>query len=321
MGEAKSRKKIEPYFGKKPKKGRGIFLSAPITFDGKKLVAASSSIDPAELRRAALFWDRLVWPDSRIISFGSNSDEKLLESEGLLSRPAPEFFNDEMNLGQMQALMRVENSYDITIGDQAAKVFSKQHLATFSALEKEEPGQWVMAEGDGSIILNDPDFFDGRGKVVRFARAIPLPSPAMPLHDLLDFKAKRSDEIVALNYELDNFYSQVRKSSDPDWEFERLIRVIDKNCSDMIKVSRESGKSFHIGDLNFSFSLNNWESGFTRATAWGLATPQLYGLNYAASALGFGSAFVSLDKGLGLRRKANRDSPFRVVASMHKEMI
>ncbi len=116
MGEAKRRKIADKYYGMKPKHGRGIFLSAPITVDGEKIVAASSSIDPLELRRAVLFWDRLVWPDSKIISFGSNDDEKLLEAEGILTRPRPLSFNEQAGVGGISALYRIENSSDITIG-------------------------------------------------------------------------------------------------------------------------------------------------------------------------------------------------------------
>lgn len=166
MGEAKRRKAVDPYYGIKPKAGRGIFLSAPVTFTSGKMIAASSSINPCELRRAALFWDRLVWPESRIICFGSNSDEKLLQQEGILSRPRPTRLNYEAGVGNAQALMLITNSTDITLGFEQARLFGQQHVEEFLALDQAEPGQWVMAEGEGSIMLDNAEFSKNRGQLL-----------------------------------------------------------------------------------------------------------------------------------------------------------
>lgn len=325
MGEAKRRKASDPYFGMKPKCGRGILLSAPIVYDGKKVVAETSSIDPAELRRATLFWDRLVWPDSKIISFGSNSDEELLEAEGLLTRPRPEHHNDLAGVGNMSALIRIEGSRDITIGSEQAILFASQHVEAFHNLERNEPGQWVMSEGDKSFVMKNENFIEGRGQLITLARAIPLPDPKYPIDELLEFKNKRRDEVIGLTHELDKFFSQIANSKDPSFELNRLLDVVDRQCADMIKAARESKRKFHVGDIGFSLSVDSIEAAANRVAAWGLAGSTTTGMPLVGGALGgtLGAlaSFVSLSRSVGARKLEARDSPFRVVATMHKELV
>lgn len=321
MGEAKRRKAVDPYFGMKPKNGRGILLSAPIVYDGKVMLAKSSSIDPAELRRATLFWDRLVWLDSRIISLGSNHDEKLLVAEGLLTRPRPTRYNGAAGVGNMQALMRITESYNITLGIEQAKHFVQQHVDEFFDLERDEPGQWTLSQGDDSFVIKNGSFVEGRGQLVTLARAIPLPDPNYPLHDLLEFKQKRSDEIVALTHELDKFFSQIANAKDADFDMSRLLRVMDKQCSDMIKAAKESKRKFYVGDLSFSLSLDSIESATNRIVAWEAAGMCATGLPLVGGVLGGAASLVSFSRGIGARNLVTRNSPFRVVGSLHKELV
>lgn len=321
MGEAKRRKAVDPYFGLRPKHGRGILLSAPIAYDRNRLLIKSSSVNPAELRRATLFWDRLVWPDSQIISLGSNDDEKLLESEGLLARPRPTRYNDAANVGNMSALMRITDSKDITIGIEQAKHFAQQHVDEFLDLERIEPGQWAMSQGEDSFVMKNENFVEGRGQLVTLSRAIPLPDPNYPLHDLLEFKQRRSDEIVALNYELDKFFSQIANAKDPSFEMSRLLRVLDKQCADMLKAARESKRKFHLGDLSFSLSLDSIESAANRIVAWEAYGIAATGLPIVGSVLGGTASLISYSRGIGARNLVTRDSPFRVVSSIHEELI
>ncbi len=321
MGEANRRKKVDPYFGMKPKHGRGILLSAPIVFNGKVILAKSSSVDPAELRRATLFWDRLVWPDSKIISLGSNADETLLEAEGLLTRPRPMQYNDAAGVGNMSAIMRITNSHNTTIGAEPAKYFAQQHVDEFIALERREPGQWTMSQGADSFLMTNSNFVEGRGQLVRLARAIPLPDPNYPLQDLLEFKRKRSDEIVALNHELDKFFVQIADSKDADFEMERLLRVVDKQCADMIKVAKESKGKFYIGDLSFSLSLDSLEAAGNRIVAWEAAGLVATGLPLVGGVLGGAASLVSFSRGIGARNLVTRSSPFSVVGSIHNELV
>jgi hypothetical protein len=60
---------------------RGLVVSSPLVIQGGRIFVGSSNLDPQELRFSLLFWDRLAWPASRNIHFGSGPDEQFLESE------------------------------------------------------------------------------------------------------------------------------------------------------------------------------------------------------------------------------------------------
>ncbi len=153
------------------------------------------------------------------------------------------------------------------------------------------------------------------------ARAIPLPDPNFPLQDLLEFKHKRSDEIVGLTHELDKFYSQIANARDSDFELYRLLRVVDKQCADLIKASRESKRKFHVGDFSISLSIDSIESAMIRSAASEAYVLATTGLPIVGAVLGAASSFVSFGRDIGSRRLSDRSSPFKVVGDIHKELI
>lgn len=321
MGEANRRKAVDVYFGMKPKNGRGILLCAPIVSDEKRILVKSSNIDPSELRRALLFWDRLVWPDSKIISLDSNQDELLLAAEGLLTRPRPTRYNDDAGVGNRAALIKIENATDISLSIKVGNDFVQQHVDEFLDLERKEPGQWTMSQGEGSFVLKNNNFVAGRGQLATLSRSIPLPDPNFPLYDLLEFKQKRRDEIIGLTHELDRFFSQIANAKDPDHEMSRLLRVVDRQCVDMIKAARESKRKFHLGDISFSFSLDSMESAGNRIVAWEAAGQSIMGLPLVGAILGGAASLVSFSRGIGARNLVTRNSPFRVVSLMHQDLV
>ena len=320
MGEAKQRKSMDPLFGMKPKTGRGIMLSAPVRFDGESC-SVRNDINPAELRRAILFCDKIVWPNSKIVRVLSNPDEQLLEKEGILIRPRPDHFSSALGIGNTSSLIVISEGSRVEIDGATARYFVQEHIEEFLSLDRKEPGQWVLSEGEGSFYLKNKNFVAGRGQRVTLSRAIPLPAYDYPIEELLEFKKKREAEITALNYELDRFYSNIKRSKDQEFELNRLVSVVDKHCADMIRVASESKWRFHLGDLIISLSFNNLDSARNRAIGWEAGILATTGLPIVGAVLGVGASVLSIERGIGARKLSQRGSPFRVVSAMHKELI
>ncbi|WP_028222193.1 DUF6236 family protein, partial [Paraburkholderia oxyphila] len=180
MGEAKRRKATDPSYGKVPKDThkRGLVVSPPIVIEGGRLFAKSSNLDPLELRFALLFWDRLVWPSSRVIHFASNQDEQFLEAAGILNRP------------------------DYTIWGDGATGIAQGQVTAFNDFDSREPGMWALAQGENSFVWKDGFLEDGAGALVELHRAIPIPCHDVPLAEILEFKEKRRDELLLLRAQL-----------------------------------------------------------------------------------------------------------------------
>ncbi|WP_306006679.1 DUF6236 family protein [Aquicoccus porphyridii] len=326
MGEAKRRRLSEPHFGKRPKRGRGILLSAPIEFDGQEL-AVQNDIDPAELRRAALFWDRMHWPQSNIIDVQSNDDERFLEEEGILTRPTlkADLGTISWASGNQDKLIKLAGGSSLTTTGDVAARFAAQHIDYFEKIDNSEPGLWVLSEGPGSFYLKGNRFENGRGKLVELTRALPLPDPSFPLPELLEFKYRRSDEIVDLNFELDKFYKYVSNANDPDHELARLIQVIDRKLADVHKVAKESKHPFRLGSIAFSISApsisaSSIEDFANRTLAWELAG-QTMQLPFVGGMIGAGASLIQFDVGLNKKQEQLTGNPFRVAASISEELI
>ncbi|MCD7111598.1 hypothetical protein LRX75_21405 [Rhizobium sp. DKSPLA3] len=84
MGEAKRRKASDANYGNPI---RGLIVSPPIDINKSRIYIKSHQIDRQELKAALLFFDKLVWPSSRAVHFGSGPEEEFLEAEGILARP------------------------------------------------------------------------------------------------------------------------------------------------------------------------------------------------------------------------------------------
>ncbi len=306
MGEAKRRREADPFFGLQPKQGKGIVISPPMTIGQDGSLSARGGIDPVELRRAVLFWDRINKPKN-FIDLGLSSDEKFLLNCGIL---------DELEI-------RADS-----VSGPAGLIYAHLHMAAFSELEKREPGLWAMSEGDNSFNLQAGGIFsDARGALVELHRAIPLPTQDVPLAELLNFKEKRRDEIIRLTLELDSLFSRVINAEDREFELGRAVRDIDQRCSDIIAVGKEASIQFSLSDFTYGGSLEVNSTNLLLSGAAGAIMGTTFGLPIVGAAIGVGASFIKFNVGLGGRLERSKKttklalSPYRVVSRLVNEPI
>jgi hypothetical protein len=305
LGEASRRKANDPFYGRMPKGGKGIVISAPITIEPDGSISARSEIDERELRRAVLFWDRIVFPSKNIIEFSEGPEIEYLMKAGILKRPKAQSTN---SLGS------------------AGHLFAEAHINAFLKLEALEPGAWSMSEGPSSFMLNQTSFTEGRGALAELYRAIPVPEKDVPLEDLLNFKLARRDEIVSLSLEIDSLFSRVSSSNDSVFELNRAVRKIDLRCADMIRVSRESHLKFTLSDLKVSFSAEIDSGNLIQNGVIGALAGLQFGMPISGAMVGGITSSLRVKVGMGAtleRRKHNHTAlnPYRFVWSLHKEAI
>lgn len=217
MGQAKLRKESDPLFGRVPKDSyeRGLIISPPIEIEGSSLLVKSSDLDSQELRFALLFWDKLVWPSSRVIYFDGGADEEFLKSAGVLSRP--------------------EYTFD---GDVALGV-AKSQMAAFQDLDRSEPGSWALSTGERSFNWKDGEVKNDSGTLIELHKAIPIPRHDVPLEEILEFKRRRRDELLLFRHHVESLAADVKKAGDQQAELNKKMAEIDQACSNLLIVSRE----------------------------------------------------------------------------------
>ncbi|NTG22064.1 hypothetical protein G6L00_16630 [Agrobacterium rhizogenes] len=301
MGEAKYRRQNNPFYGREPKVGRGIIISPPIVEEGSSTHIKIAAIDPQELRFYLLFFDRLLWPDNRLIHIESGNDEIFLEGCGILKRPM-----HHMTQG---------NSGDI---------FGRIHLDTFVQKEREEPGLWSLAGGENSLILKDASFKATGGSFLNLLSAVPVPDKAVPIEEILDFREKRRSELLSLRLQISEMARDVEKAGDDAAVFVCALERIEKACIDLLSVTREAKRPFRFANLKPSFKLDIVKILGNALHAGGvLAATGMPSLAAAAFSAGLDKDSVSVTFGgdLTMASKGATDNPFRYVTSYHSDLF
>lgn len=299
MGEAKRRKAVDPTYGtKKP----GLIVSCPLEIDGSTINIKSIRLDPQELRFSLLFWDRIVWPSSRAIHMASGPDEQHLERLGILSRP------------------------DFTQWGDAAQGMARGQIQAFIELDRKEPGQWSIAQGEASLWVRDKIVETDNGVLLALNRAIPVPHKDVPFDEILALKIRRRDELQRLRHAVDISVGVVSNADDKVSELERQIKLIDEACADALKVFKEWQFPFQMSsvDVEFDFrpfvTFNSGIAAYALASARGLPLTEsvLAGLLGSAAAT---TPALKIKGGLGWKGLRVRAGPYRYVSRYHDEVF
>ncbi|WOJ90703.1 DUF6236 family protein [Methylocapsa polymorpha] len=269
---------------------------------GTSLRIKSTNLDPQEIRFALLFWDQLVWPSSRLIHIMSGPDEIFLEQAGVLTRP---FYN--------------------VYGDVAQGIATTQ-ISAFKDLDKKEPGKWALAQGENSLLVRDRVLDEGRGALVELHRAIPVPDKDVPLNEILEFKAKRNDELQLLRTEIDALFATLDTADDKAGELSNHIVRIDAACANVLKIGKEWRCPVRLSNVKASVEVRPFVTAFGGIAAYELATHHalpasaaiLAGLAGAASGT---APALKLSADFGWRGLRPRPEPYRYVYHFYSEVF
>jgi hypothetical protein len=299
-------KKKSPFDSETVRGGKGVVISPPVSISSQgALHIETSAVDPVELRRSVLFWDRIVRPSNSFIQIALSRDEEFLKGCGVLR----------------------ELSGSLPHGGTMGHAYAQSHLKVFSDLEDAEPGLWALSEGPNSFQLEaSTTFKQGRGALVELHRAIPLPAQDVPLHDLLEFREKWKGEIRDLTLELDGIFVRLAKAEDPSFELQRAISDIAQICAVVVALGKESNVAFRLSDFSFGISLEEKFTGLMAAAGIGETIGRSFGLPLVGAFLGVASqAKIKLSLGGKITRNNKVEelalSPFRVASRLTNEPI
>lgn len=300
MGEAKRRQKNQLGMDSDVK---GLVVSNPIEIQGTSLFAKSSNLDVQELRAALLYWDKLVWPSSRMVYFSSGPDEQFLEDAGVLSRPSYSFNGD------------------------VAQGMAKTQIMAFQELDSREPGKWSLAQGQNSFLLLDGQLVNGKSAEVELVRAIPVPNKDVPLADILEFKAKRHDELMHLRSEIDGLFAQIGAADDPKAKLEENVRKVDVACADVLRLGKEWHFPMRLTNFKPTYevrplvTLIGGIGGFGAAQSVGLPVTGAILAGMGAAATATAPAVKWSFDGFEWRGLRPRLGPYRYVYHFHNEVF
>lgn len=207
-------------------------------------------ISAEEINYLVMYWDRLVSPTNNIIHIDINNEEELIKC-GILVRP--------------RFLMQGCFS-----GSIVADFHADTHSQVLNTLRKQE-GQvdWRMHFLNEQVSL--PQKESEERAVLRFElfNLLPVPTKETPLHEILEFKHRRSDELEALHGYLDELYSEVLSSGDFDLHRAKALSGLLKSIEDLNSINNHGWQSplkFNLSS-SFEFDLSQLVVGASTAYA------------------------------------------------------
>lgn len=188
---------------------------------------------------------------------------------------------------------------------------------TYLLLNEREPGSWsIWPQYDTNVIpgnLLTPDL----SFQIDLNKGLIVPEPSTPFEELILFKERHRDELIALRHYLEDFAIKLSKEGDPravNLERERF----DVSLAEYLKKARQSNIKRAVASLTMEI---DWAATIRSTIGGGsgglLATAQGLSLTHTAAAIGGGVlASLSVKSVAGLR---SGPSPFRYLARIEKE--
>lgn len=167
---------------------------------------------------------------------------------------------------------------------------------------------------------------DGNNAQLRLNRAIIVPNEDVPLAEILEFKAKRSSELIALRTEIDNFLAEIEIASDSEQQIQKCISLIDRACADAIRVGKEWHFPVKLTDFKIDYKFRPLATvGGAIAGVLGgqvaLTETQTALAGLAGAALATAPILELSWKGFEWRGLRPRTGPYRYVYSFHRELF
>lgn len=185
------------------------------------------------------YWDMFDLPDNPIMGIGLTPSLEFLKNEGIVRKT-----NARPNFsGGM------------------AEIWVRAQLEAFRLNEELEPGAWTLAQQGERFWLPDDERIRTRVIEATLYKALPIPGEDVAIQDILDFKVRRADELLALRTELDSLYLSLVSEADIPRATSAALARLTKALLDVDKISTETWTTKLRSTLKVDISLTNVTSG------------------------------------------------------------
>lgn len=199
---------------------RGIIITPNYkVLDGGGL-QLSGGIEAVNLRKYLLFWDKIDYPVNNMIHIGGGPDIDFLIQEGIAK-------STEVRFQRMQAH---ENGL----------LFLASQMVAFEQNNKADDNEWSIAQPTDSLII--PQEYSKRQGCLEFEmyNAVQIPTADVPLPEVIEFKARRNAELLALRDSMDSIVDQIMSSQDIPKRKNKALNKLHRDLNDFNRVIKET---------------------------------------------------------------------------------
>lgn len=194
-------------------------------------------ISPEELNYLILYWDKLSCPTNNFIHLAFSNEEELIKC-GVLSRP----------------VFSIGNGIN---SDEMPEFQSRTQVETLAMLRREQSSiDWRMHFLNDQVCITEN--MATQKEVIRFELTdlLPVPQKGVPIHEILEFKERRSDELLTLHGYLDEVYTEVINSGDFNLQRAKALSGLKKSLEDLNRLNDLEWQSPLKFSISSSFELD-----------------------------------------------------------------
>jgi len=218
---------------------RGIITPAmEIISDGPSL-SMNGGIPPEKLRYYSLYWDKIVVTDSNIFGTSLTGEIQTLVDVGIAKKET--------------ARIGFSGTFD---GSDLANLHFQGLAQVATSLTSKNPGQWAIHQSGDQVIVPANMSSELVTADFQLSRCLPVPKADYPLDKLLEFKLKRSDELLALRASLDELYLEITKSADSPRSKIAQIQRLEGAIHDLDKIAQQTWGERLLASRKVSLDLN-----------------------------------------------------------------
>ncbi|WP_323112919.1 DUF6236 family protein [Klebsiella quasipneumoniae] len=234
------------------------------------------TLSALQINYFALYWDKISVPKNMFFGV-SLPNEAVCEEVGLLNRPM-------FDIGSTLAVADFPK-INLLIQTQLA-----DHLRNV-----DKGTAWSIHQtGDNSLLFADQSVSKETVRL-ELENLLPVPGPHIGLHEILEFKLRRKDELQALHSYCDELYFEIINSGDPTLQAAKTFTKLKCAISDLDRLNAEGWRSPIKFDLDISpeFDLSDIRAGI--ATILGaFSTPHVLETITAGAVIAVLEEFVKI---------------------------
>lgn len=209
---------------------------------------------------------------------------------------------------------------EVYLGPAPASLLSLQEIVfrAFSALDDRDKGQWVLTRSVNNLQFPDHAFAPDKAVALTLYDALPVPTAEVPYEDVLNFKNRRSDELLALRSFLDELGLQASQGIGGLAETVAM-RKFDSALANYNKAIAEQNFAKKLRSITANFQLSDASIGVAVELVRQLTCelPLTSAMNEAMWTVPptFVAAIVR-----GLRAPSMEGKPFEYILHAHREL-
>lgn len=217
---------------------RGVVFtrSELIKIAGGRGFQTGKSISRLDINYFLLYWDRLVSPTNNILHFGLPCEEEL-KRLGKLEVP-------HFSVGGMEDSFYAD--FDALSQTRTLDLMRKRHKST----------DWRIHSLNEELNFSDSESIVKQTLRFDLCNLLPVPSMDVNLNEILEFKERRSDELIALHSYIDELYLEVINSGDFELSKARAFNGFEKALADLEALNSEGWRSPIKFDISSSFEFD-----------------------------------------------------------------